>query len=62
MAVIQTGVTVGGNKKEYQAFTTDSIETYPTNCGAGSAMVVIDQVAKKISYSLYFDGTNWNTI
>lgn len=64
MAVKQIGVTTGGNKKDYQAYTTDAVETYPSGnaCGAGSTMLVIDPVLKEVLYALYFDGTNWNTM
>ena len=40
MALIQTGITVGGNKKEYQGLSTD---TKPiTNIGGGSTFYELD--------------------
>jgi hypothetical protein len=62
MAVKQIGVTTGGNKKEYQALTTDNPNTYPTDCGPGSTMVLIDPSTHRVTGGLYFDGTNWNTV
>jgi hypothetical protein len=64
MAIIQTGVTTGGNVKTWQCDTDDNPDNYPTvvDCSPGSTMVVIDKTTKTISKSLYFDGTDWNTI
>jgi hypothetical protein len=62
MAVIQTGITVAGNKKEFQALTTDLVSTFPTDCGAGSTLITIDPVAKKLGKGYYFDGVNWNEV
>lgn len=59
MAVIQIGVTTGGNKKEYQALTTDAVATFPKDCGAGSTLITIDPVLKKLGKGYYFDGTEW---
>lgn len=39
MAVTQTGVTTGGNVKEYQGLATD---TKPTDCGSGSSFYELD--------------------
>lgn len=62
MAVKQIGITVGGNKKEYLAYTTDSVDTYLTDCGAGCTITLISPSTHTVTGGLYFHGTNWNTV
>lgn len=64
MAVIQVGITIGGNIKEYQALTTDLATTYPTStdCGTGSTITLINPTSHVVTGGLYFDGTNWDTV
>lgn len=58
----QIGITTGGDKKEFQALTTDAVATFPTDCGPGSTLITIDPVLKKLGKGYYFDGTNWNEV
>lgn len=45
----------------YMCFTTDPVATWPTDCGAGSKMTVIDVDNKLVSSFALFDGENWST-
>jgi len=60
MAVTQIGITVGNNMKEYQGFTTDLEASYPTDCSAGSKMVIYDATAHVVDHYKRFDGVTWN--
>lgn len=62
MAVIPTGVIRGGNIKEYQALTTDNVNIYPTDCGAGSTLVTVDPVTHSPVDGYRFDGTGWGKV
>ena len=62
MAILKIGITVYGNKKEYQALTTDLISSYPIDCGAGSTLITVDTLTHTLGNSYYFDGTNWNEV
>ena len=61
MAAKQIGVTLGGNVKNYQCFTTDAKGTWPTDCGPSSRMVVINATTHAVDHFEYYDGTNWDT-
>lgn len=62
MAIRQISITTGGNIKKFQVDTTDAENTYPTDCGPGSMITIIDRVAKKIVGFKQFDGSQWNEI
>jgi len=62
MAKIPYGVTTGGDEKKFIFLTTDNANTYPTDCGAGSTILLKNDATKKIVGALLFDGTEWNTI
>lgn len=57
---LRTGNQNGVN--DYQCEKTDLRATFPTDCEAGSTMVVIDKTNSKIDHWEYFDGTQWNTV
>lgn len=43
--VVQVGITVSGNKKEFQGLSTD---TKPSNCGGGSKFLELDTMEEFI--------------
>lgn len=51
-----------GNVKTYMCGSTDASNTWPTDCGDGSTMTVINETTHAVaSYHVFFNG-NWNTI
>ena len=62
MAILKIGITTYGNKKEYQALSTDTISEYPIDCGVGSTLITVDKITHTLGTSYYFDGTNWNEV
>ena len=59
MAIKQVGITAFNNIKSFQCLTTDLKATWPTDCGAGSGMTVLDSATKEVDHFEYFDGTDW---
>lgn len=61
-SIIQCGISVGGNVREYICKPTVPVNEYPTKnfCGPGSTMTVIDDSTHTVSDVLLFDGVNWN--
>lgn len=59
MAVKQYGVETGRNIKTYFAETTDDLESFPTGCGAGSVIIIVNRTEKQINRCLIFDGEDW---
>lgn len=61
-SIIQCGISVGGNVKEYICNINVPLTEYPTknDCGPGSTMTVIDDSTHAVSNVLLFDGVNWN--
>lgn len=48
------------NVCEYTCLTTDLFSSYPTNCAKNSVMYVMNDVTKKVSKDMIFDGVKWN--
>ena len=56
------GARTGQNTRTYFASTDDLTNDYPTDCEAGSTLIVIDESLHEWDKIYSFDGTNWNLI